>query len=192
MSFLTEPSRVHFKEVLEYLETLEIPYRINNALISNKKMCSQTVFEIRDLDTDKVVAAGLRYNSVPKKIGFKRDMGAVGITILLPKAKDAKKSQPKSVKSPKVYFMQLGFDAKLKSLNVIEMLRRSKIPLAQSLGRDKLGGQVQTAENMNIPYTIIMGQKEAMENSVIVREMATRSQDTVKIENLPEYLKKMK
>jgi histidyl-tRNA synthetase len=37
-----------------------------------------------------------------------------------------------------------------------------------------------------------MGLKEAMENSVIVRNMTDRSQDTVKIEDVPTYLKKLK
>ena len=37
-----------------------------------------------------------------------------------------------------------------------------------------------------------MGQKEAMEKSVLVRDTNTRSQETVSIENLAKYLKKIK
>lgn len=35
-------------------------------------------------------------------------------------------------------------------------------------------------------------QKEAMDNIVIVLHMATRSQDTVKIDALPDYIKHLK
>ena len=45
---------------------------------------------------------------------------------------------------------------------------------------------------MDVPYCIILGQKEVIDGTVIVRTMANRSQDTVKLEKLPEYLKHLK
>jgi len=96
------------------------------------------------------------------------------------------------LKKPKIYFVQLGFDAKLKSLNIIEMLRKAKVPVLQALSKDSLGTQLSIAEKTGIPYVIIFGQKEAIESSVIVRDMNTRSQETVKIDKLLEYLKKLK
>ena len=45
---------------------------------------------------------------------------------------------------------------------------------------------------MKVPYALIMGQKEALEKSVIVRNMNTRWQDTVKLCDLPAYLVKIK
>ncbi len=192
ISYLSEASRMHFKEVLEYLETLDIPYRIHHSLICNKKMWCQTAFEIREQESQHLLAQGIRYNSITKKIGFKKEMGAIGITVSYKKKTGLPKVPVLKNKSPKVYFIQLGFDAKLKSLNVIEMLRQANVPLLQSLGRDKIGGQIQSAENVKVPYTIIMGQKEARENTVIVRQMSTRCQDIVPLNNLPAYLKKIK
>ena len=42
------------------------------------------------------------------------------------------------------------------------------------------------------PDLVINGQKEALEGTVIVRDMKTYSQEIIKIENLTEYLKKLK
>ena len=123
---------------------------------------------------------------------MKRDLPAIGVTIAYKKNGSTKPRHDLKMKKPKIFFIQLGFDAKLKSLRVIEMLRQARIPVYQSLSRDKLLAQVSLAESMDIPHTIIMGQKEAMENSVIVRNMATRSQETVPIASLSEYLKKLK
>src|SRR3989338_245301 len=53
MSFLSEPSRVHFTEVLEYIEILGIPYRIENSLVADRTYGCQTVFEILDDKTSK-------------------------------------------------------------------------------------------------------------------------------------------
>ena len=91
-----------------------------------------------------------------------------------------------------MYFNQLGGEAKLKSLNVIEILRKAHIPIAQSLSKDSLSSQLAIAEKLAIPYTLIFGVKEALDNSVIVRDMSNRSQDTVKLNKLLEYLKELK
>ena len=196
MNFLSEQSRNHFREVLEFSEKLKIPYKINHCLVGSRALVTHTVFEILETDeTGKTLsrATGFRYNGLIKKLGSRRDVPSVGISIeniTLPKS-TVKKSKG-TIRGLELYFIQLGFEAKLKSLAVIETLRQSGIPMLQSLSRDKLSSQLAIAEELKIPYTIIMGQKEAMENSVIVRSMATRSQETVPWEKLPEYLKKLK
>jgi histidyl-tRNA synthetase len=62
----------------------------------------------------------------------------------------------------------------------------------QSISKDSLSVQLALAEKMEVPYCVIFGQKEAMDNTVIVRDMKTHSQDTVKIDSLPDYLKHLK
>ncbi len=196
IAFLSESSRMHFKEVLEYLEELEIPYRMDPFLVGNRAVTAETVFEIRDASSkDKtLLCVGSRYNSLARRLGVKKDIPGVGAVLFLPTtgAKDSRIVKRLRVPKPSIFFLQLGFKAKLKSLNVIEVLREIKVPLHQALARDRLISQIGSAENMKIPYSIIIGQKEAMENSVIVRNAATRAQETVKTSALQEYLKKMK
>ena len=48
------------------------------------------------------------------------------------------------------------------------------------------------AEKMKMPYTLIMGKKESMDNTVMVRNINTRSQEIVPTENLAVYLKSLK
>jgi len=71
-------------------------------------------------------------------------------------------------------------------------LRKNKIPMTHSMSKDSLATQLGMAERAGIPYVIIMGQKEALEGTIIVRDMDTRSQDTIKIDKLSDYLKKLK
>jgi len=88
--------------------------------------------------------------------------------------------------------MQLGNEAKQKSLRLIETLREARIPVLQSLAKDKMAGQVGMADRFQAPVVIIMGKKEAMEDAVIIRDTATRSQDTVLIKDAAARLKKYK
>ena len=233
MSSLCGPCRDHFKEVLEYLEAMNISYRINHHLVRGLDYYTRTVFEIIDgeevqpeekteekpeeknskevvvddknkdekekKDVQKpeplALASGGRFDYLAKNLASKKDVpgvgGAIGVDriIMSPKHKPL---EPRIMKKPKVYFIQFGFEAKLKSLSIIEVLRKARIPIMQSLSKDSLGAQLSVAERLKIPYTIIFGQKEALEGTVIVRDMNTRSQDTVKIEELTEYIKKMK
>jgi histidyl-tRNA synthetase len=198
MNFLSEASRQHFREVLEYLEHLEIPYRINNNLIGNRKYCTETIFEIINIDAEgkkdapKTLAIGVRYDGLSKKIGAKREIPGAGLSILIkPSPKSDLKKEVKKTKNPSVFFIQLSFDAKLHSLKIIEMLRQAKIPVHQSLSKDKLLAQITTAEKMKIPIMILMGKKEAVEGTVIVRDMETRSQETILITDLVDHLKKL-
>ena len=139
------------------------------------------------------IAGGGRYDYLARALGSRRDIPSVGAAIGIDRvigSASFKKISPRIVKKPKVYFIQIGFEAKAKSLAVIETLRKAKVPIIHSLSKDKLSIQLGMAEKSEIPFVIIIGQKEALDGTVIVRKMSTRLQDTVKVEKLAEYLKK--
>lgn len=201
LSFLSSDARSHFKEVLQYLEEMGIPYRINNSLVRGFDYYARTVFEVIMVDRDSegnekeiTITGGGRYE-LAKMMGFKKDVPSVGTGLGLERIMmfpECKKLMPRIMKPPKVYFIQLGFEAKLKSLCIMEVLRKARIPVYQSVTKDSLSAQLSLAEKMEIPYCIIFGQKEAMDNTVIVRDMGSHSQDTVKIDALSDYIKHLK
>ncbi|HBA45504.1 TPA: histidine--tRNA ligase [Candidatus Nomurabacteria bacterium] len=200
VSFLCSSCKKHFKEVLEYLEEMKVAYNINKNLVRGLSYYTRTVFEIIEESGGEdgsplTLAGGGRYDYLARQIGGKKDVPAIGISIGVDRIIASpwyKKLSPRILKKPKIYFIQLGAEAKLKSLNIIEILRKAHIPIAQSLSKDSLGSQLAIAERLAIPYSIIFGVKEALDNSVIVRDMGNRSQNTVKLSKLLEYLKELK
>lgn len=201
LAHLSNDARSHFKEVLQYLEEMGIQYRINNSLVRGFDYYARTVFEVIKLDVDEngkereiTITGGGRYE-LAKMMGAKKDVPAVGTGLGIERIMmfpECKALMPRIMKPPKVYFIQLGFEAKLKSLCVMEVLRKARIPVHQSVAKDSLSAQLAIAEKMEVPYCIIFGQKEAMDNTVIVRNMSTHSQDTVKIDALSDYIKHLK
>lgn len=194
ISCLSDESREHFREVLEYLEGLNIPYKINDYLVSDRRYASGTVFEIKQKSEnpkipDLSLAVGFRTDGICKKLGFKKDVPMIGIKISF-KSDFEKRLIPK-IKKSSVFFIQLGDEAKHKSLKVIDILRQEDIYIHHSLGRDKMAGQLAMADRSKTPYILIMGKKEAMENTIMIRDVATRSQETIVISDLPEHLKKL-
>ncbi len=194
---LSDISRAHFKEVLESMEAFEVAYKINPSILSNKLYASYTIFEIRQISEKKdedgeILAYGYRYNHLAKKLGGKREIPSIGVTIVVKKSPEtSKKIAIKSIKKPKYYLVQLGSTAKLKALNVVEMLRKNKIPVQHSITKDKITGQLNGAEYMKASHVLIMGQKEAIENSMVVRNVLTREQETVSLANLAEFLRNL-
>lgn len=206
--------RRHFKEVLEYLEALAIPYRVNGHLVRGLDYYTKTVFEVFSEENEPeqeageekepqkdvtpspaplAIGSGGRFDELGVALGSRKPIPAIGGAIGVDRVLGLphKRLAPRVLKKPKVYFIQLGFEAKLKSLAVIDILRKCRIPIVQALAKDGLSAQLSHAEKLGVPYTIIFGQKEAIEDSVIVRAMADRSQETVKIGDLGNYLKEL-
>ncbi|OGI72398.1 histidine--tRNA ligase [Candidatus Nomurabacteria bacterium RIFCSPHIGHO2_02_FULL_38_15] len=197
---LSSAGKKHFKQVLEYLDQMNIAYRINKNLVRGLSYYSHTVFEILETSggtdvTPLAIGGGGRYDYLAKTLGAKKDVPAMGMAIGVDRVVEAtwfKKLEPRIMKKPKIYFIQLGFEAKLKSLNVVEQLRMAHIPIMQSISKDTLGIQLAIAEKSGAPYALIFGHKEAIDNTVIVRDMQNRKQETIKLDHLAEYLKKLK
>jgi len=198
LSFLSTSGKRHFKEVLEYLDQMDIAYQIDKTLVRGLSYYSHTVFEIIETNEDgtsQTIAGGGRYDGLGRELGSKKDVPAMGGSIGIDRIIERpwfKDLAPRILKKPKVYFIQVGYEAKLKSLNVIEILRKAHIPMMQSLSKDSLSAQLAVAEKSGAPYTLIFGQKEAMEQSVIVRNMETREQETVPLTELNTYIKHLK
>lgn len=203
LSFLSEQSVNHFQEVLEHLETLDIPYRINPSLIGHKHFCSHTIFEIKSAPqngpeqpnttqiAEETFAIGTRHNYLARRVGFKRDTPVMSVNLRFKKPTIEPKLIFKKKPQPQFFFIQFGSAAKLKSLPIIESLRQARIPVHHMLTSDRFLDQLTSAEKQKSPYVIILGQKEALENTVVVREMSNRSQDIVPIQNLAQYLAKI-
>lgn len=197
MDFLTEDSRRHLEEVLEYLETLQVPYTLNNSLIGNRSYCTETIFVIVNAD-DKaakgdhhVLGVGVRYNGLAKRLGMKKDIQGVGLSLTIKGNGHGLRDTVQRIKRPIASFVQLGIESKLLSLDVVEKLRQARIPLYLSLAKDRLGAQVSTIEKYHTPYVIVIGKKEAMDRTAVVRHVETYSQEIVPIDKLSDYMKKI-
>ncbi len=199
---LCEECHTHFKNVLEFLDEIELPYRLNPHLVRGLDYYTKTVFEIFSEEQKNkegegyvpriALVGGGRYDGLVKLLGGEPTRavgGSMGIerVISILKQKDGK--FPKST-GPVVFLAQLGSAAKRKSLKLFEEFRREKIRVGETLGRDSLKAQLRMADKLGVRYTLLLGQKEVLEGTIIVRDMKTGRQDTVKLERAVREIKK--
>lgn len=196
ITYLSAQSRSHFKEVLEFIEALGIEFGLSPELVGEKNHSSHTIFAIRstgierELDpSSECLAVGYRYSRLAKRMGLRKEIPMVSATIFSSERREAAGRVYKDLPKPKFYLVQLGREAKIKTLGLIELLRAHRIPVHHFLGKDKLTVQLAGAEALRVPYLIIIGHKEALDGTATVRNMNTRAQDTIPLSTLPQYLK---
>ncbi len=193
---LCEECHNHFKEVLEFLEEIELLYALNPYLVRGLDYYTKTVFEIsQQSPAGKALGSlvgGGRYDALSKLLGGKPTPGcggAAGIEriVAVLKEKNIKFAEPTH---PKIFLAQLGNLAKRKSLKLLEDFRKERIEVAESFGRDSLKAQLARANKIGVRYTLILGQKEALENHILIRDMASGKQETVKLDRAVRELEK--
>ena len=104
-----------------------------------------------------------------------------------------KETQPNALKErtkPKIFLVHIGDLAKKKSLSLTEEFRQNNIPVINVLGKDSLSQQLEAADRMNSPLALILGQREVYENSIIIRDMDSGTQESVPLRNIIEEVKR--
>ena len=170
---------------------MNINYSIDQYLIGDPKLCSETVFAFTSEKAgNEQLGLGIRSNRLAKKFGHKKEVPFVMLNLSVKTNKPLKNVKARTAK-PDFYLVQFGPEAKLKSLYVLEELRKAGKHVAHAIARDKLGSQIGVAEDSGIPYIILLGQKEALENSVLLRNSSTRAQELIPIPELVDRIKKL-
>ena len=86
--------------------------------------------------------------------------------------------------------IQLGDIAKKKTLGLIEKFKKSGIKVGHNIGKDNLKSQLQIAAKQKVKYSLILGQKEALENTIILRDMETGVQEIIPLKEITKEIKK--
>ncbi len=196
LDFLDDESRAHFKSLLEYLDELELPYSINPRLVRGLDYYTRTVFEIWSTDREGkkyALGGGGRYDNLIQELGGE-PTPAIGFGLGLDRVVlEMKRTQvrPYEFPKPRVFLAQLGDLAKKKSLRLFSELEKHGILTTESFGRGSLKAQMRVAGRLGVEVTIILGQKEALDGTAIVKDMVSGTQETVTQERLVDAVKKI-
>jgi histidyl-tRNA synthetase len=182
---LSDASRKRFEDLLEYLEMTETPYELARSLISRGNAWNDMCFEV--VIGDKRVAWGSRYSELTRHFFPSSPMNATGAVIhFASEGAVVKKASPARLRFS---FVHIGDEAKRISIRMAEDFRKARVPLTQYIGTESLTEQLGLAERDNNPYLLIMGRKEALEGSAILRNRATQTETTLPLAHLIERLK---
>lgn len=195
---LCDECKKHFREVLEFLDEVEIPYRLNPYLVRGLDYYTKTVFEIYE-DSEEgqkqgALVGGGRFDGLVKMLGGKDTPAcgaAAGVERIVATMRERMKKDGESFASgQKVFLAQLSDLAKRKSLKLFEDFRKAKIPISESFSKDSLKTQLRLADKIGADYALILGQKEALEETIIIRDMRSGKQDVVRLDKVVKEMQK--
>ncbi len=196
VDFLDEECRAHFKHILEFLDEAKVPYVLDPTLVRGLDYYTRTVFEFLPEEGDgsqASVLSGGRYDRLVDLLGGPKTPAAgwaMGIERVVLAMKEKNVNVPSIHPQPKVFLAQIGEAPKRKSLNLFESFRKAGIETKSSLGRDSIKSQLRIAHRVGARFTLIFGQKEALDGTIILKEMETGVQETIPLEKIVDEVKK--
>ncbi len=197
VDWLDDESKNHFMKVLEFLDEVEVPYVLNPHLVRGLDYYTHTVFELWEAgDTGEraqnALGGGGRYDGLLELLsgrptpacGFALGMERVVRTM-------ADRNIPGTNRpKPQVFFAQLGDAARRVGLKLYEQFRQGGIPVAEAFGKNALKTQLESANKFGVPYTLILGQKEVLDGTVIIRDMESGAQEIADREKIVQIMKR--
>ena len=196
--YLSPESRERFAKTLEFLDELHIDYNFNPYLVRGLNYYNDTVFEFWPLNEDGssiskiALAGGGRYDSLIESLGGV-PTPAIGLAIGLERTVSRVKDKSlliNKLEEDIVFIAQLGDQAKIKSMQLFEDLRQSGFNVRQSFASDSLKIQLEEAVNMRAKTCLILGKKEIMDGTVLMRDMDSGAQETLVFKKIKERLAK--
>ncbi len=192
LDFLCSDCNSHFEQVRSLLADLNTPFIINNRMVRGLDYYTKTAFEVttNSLGAQNAIAGGGRYNGLVSFLGGPEVPGigfAVGFERLIACLPDEKTNGFKT----DLFIAALGTQAQKVAFTWTNELARSGVITSMDYSDKSLKSQLKRADKLNSAYTLIVGDKEIEEKQGLLRNMQTKEQQSILLDDLLESLKKI-
>jgi len=194
---LSDDSRKRFEQVLDFLDNLGIPYNLDTRLVSVRgfDFFSKTIFEFMPAGENRKhlsLGGGGNYDQLMAKLGGK-NIKACGLAVDLERAISRIRSKNISVAEnheADIFIAQISDGAKQKAAMLFEELRRAGFNVREYFISDSLKAQLEEAEKAKVKFTLILGQKEMIDGTILLKDMESGVQETVDLRKIVNELDK--
>lgn len=213
---LCDDCQNHLVKTLEYLDAANVVYTLNPYLVRGLDYYTRTVFEIwpdrsnlsnkvsttdkqrtskrpaLSIGTQNALGGGGRYDSLIEDLGGQPTPAsgvAYGIERIVEEFKVQEAKLPKE-KVPQIFFAQIGEKASRRALKLFNDLRKLGFRVVENFAKDSLKTQMEIAHKLEVKLTLILGQQEVIDKTIIIRDMNTGNQEVVDQEKIAKELKK--
>jgi len=196
---LDDPCNRHLTNLLESLDELEVTYQLNPRLFDNQQL-SHTIFRakarsVKEDDPGKMdieFGTGGRLNSFVSKLtnqeiptlAFSANLNSIVNFV------EQTGTDQKPQKEADVFLINIGDMASKKSLRLFWDLWKKNIRVAEQFGENGIKNQFKMAESKGCVVALVIGQKEAVEGSVILRDIKSGMQEVFPVERIIDEVRK--
>lgn len=187
--YLNEESRSYFERVLKALDSLGIPYEIDEKLVRGLDYYTHTVFEVvstrPESGAQATIFGGGRYDHFVEYYGGPQMSGigfAIGLERLLSLAEE--EGHVFAEEAPlDVYVIGLG-DVAGSVLTTVQALRHAGLTAEGNLVKRGLKAQFRSADRAGAAFIAIIGEDEVKNGTVNLKKSGEKEQESVRMEDL--------
>jgi histidyl-tRNA synthetase len=193
--FLDEPCRQHFQQVQEILNSVGVPFTLNDRLVRGLDYYTRTAFEFThgNLGAQNAILGGGRYDGLSEGLGGPPAPG-IGFAIGEDRLVMSLGKTPEDVlRKPDVYIAPLGVGLNREAARLARELRRNNIVVELGDENFRLKKSLEIASKLGAKYALIVGENElssgvfALKNLMIGEQTSVPRADLVaKIRNTSE------
>ena len=191
IDFLSEPSRKIMIETVSLLETLGIRYELAPRLPYFSGASHELLFAITGIDPathERIeIASGGRLDEFVKKAGGPAGE-VIGMAVAVPRRVDVDVEAPMAT----CFVLHVGEAAKLKAFMLLDALWRAHVELGQAVLATTIQDQMTLAHLSGAKYLAIVGQREALDGTAILRNTGSQLQETVLVATLVTRMTKVR
>src|SRR5215470_2531041 len=177
----------HFEKFKSYLTARGIPFQVEPKLVRGLDYYTRTTFEITSgrLGAQNTVAGGGRYVGLSEQLGGPPTKGfgfGMGLERLILSIPDPAKLAPDY--SPQYFIAALGEAAFDRATLLAARLRQAGKRVYLDFDGRSLKSQMRLADKLGARSVVIIGDEELKSGTVLLRDMSTKEQRTIKEEEL--------
>ena len=190
--YLCQECSEHFSAVKKNLDKLNINYTLSPHLVRGLDYYNRTVFEIshKDLGAQDALGAGGRYDNLIFELGGPKS-GAVGFALGMERLLLVAACRPHGhAGQTKVFVVTLGEEAKKEGFQLLDKLREADIASDMDYENKSLKGQMRKANDLGVKFTILIGDEELKKQSLLLKDMASGTQEEIGFDNFIGEIKK--
>jgi len=193
IDYLCDDCKKHFDSVLDYLQKMNIPFEIDNTLVRGLDYYTRTVFEVisSDLGAQNALLGGGRYDYLIEELGG-RPTPAVGFALGMERLVEIMKSQGVVRRDKRLIYVAYQQTAFERAIFITEKLRNYGFKVFLDVKNGSFKNQTERSAKRNAEFTIFIGEEEVKTGSVVVKNMGTKEQKQVNIDDLNGFFKEQR
>ena len=194
INYLNESSRAHFDQVIQYLDALHISYTLNPRMVRGLDYYTGTTFEFVHelLGAQSGIGGGGRYDGLMEQLGG-QSLSGIGFGLGVDRALLAAEAEGvigSDAFVSDLFIIPLGESAKVQALTIASELRAKGKKVEIAFGDRALKGAMKGADKSGAMHVIVLGDSEISSETVLLKEMKSGAETSVKINSLFEALEK--
>ena len=180
-----EESQQEWQQLQNYLEELSVSFVVNPRLVRGLDYYSKTVFEFisPDLGSQSSFCAGGRYDNLVSQIGGKKDQPSIGAAIGLDRVLMLMEKIQNKLALPQEPALHavipLGQEQHGLALQLADSLIAGGLT-TEIIFEGSVKSMMRKANKLGAAYCLILGEQEQKDGRVIIKDMQTGDEQTVK------------